>query len=63
MNPIKVLIEERTFGKEFSLLSFCDVKNIKHMPIVQDYKDLDKNKIIKTGGMGSVFYLIIVFRF
>ncbi len=54
LNPIKVLIEERKFGKEFSLLSFCDGENIQHMPIVQDYKDLDKDKIIKTGGMGSV---------
>ena len=54
LNPIKILIEERKFGSEFSLLSFCDGVNIKHMPIVQDYKDLKKGSTIKTGGMGSI---------
>ena len=54
MHPYRFVIEERLFGEEFSLLSFCDGKHIKHMPLIQDYKDLDKNNTIKTGGMGCI---------
>lgn len=48
------VIEEKIFGEEFSLMSFCDGKNLSHMPAVQDHKrayegDLGPN----TGGMGS----------
>ena len=48
------VIEEKIFGEEFSLMSFCDGKNLSHMPVVQDHKrayegDLGPN----TGGMGS----------
>ena len=50
----KCILEERLCGPEFSLLSFCDGKNIKHMPLVQDYKDLGDYNTIKTGGMGSI---------
>ena len=50
----KFLVEEKLIGEEFSLLSFCDGKNISHMPPVQDYKDLGPNSKTKTGGMGSV---------
>ncbi|MFL2997689.1 MAG: phosphoribosylamine--glycine ligase, partial [Candidatus Neomarinimicrobiota bacterium] len=32
------LIEEKFIGEEFSLMSFCDGTNIKHMPAVQDHK-------------------------
>jgi phosphoribosylamine--glycine ligase len=48
------VIEERIFGEEFSLMSFCDGKKLAHMPAVQDHKrayegDAGPN----TGGMGS----------
>ena len=48
------IIEEKFMGEEFSLMSFCDGENLKHMPVVQDHKrayegDLGPN----TGGMGT----------
>jgi len=48
------VIEEKIFGEEFSLMSFCDGRNLEHMPAVQDHKrayegDTGPN----TGGMGS----------
>ena len=48
------VIEEKFIGEEFSLMSFCDGTNIKHMPAIQDHKrayegDLGPN----TGGMGT----------
>jgi len=48
------VIEEKIFGEEFSLMSFCDGDKLVHMPAVQDHKrayegDLGPN----TGGMGS----------
>ena len=53
-NNDSILIEEKLIGEEFVLMSFCDGKNIKHMPVSKDYKDLGKNNEIKTGGMGSI---------
>lgn len=49
-----VIIEEKLYGEEFSLQSFCDGKTLKHMIPVQDHKrawvgDRGPN----TGGMGS----------
>ena len=48
------VIEEKFIGEEFSLMSFCDGKTLKHMPVVQDHKrayegDTGPN----TGGMGT----------
>jgi len=53
-NNGEFVIEEKFIGEEFSLMSFCDGTNIKHMPIVQDHKrayegDTGPN----TGGMGT----------
>ena len=49
------LVEEKLVGKEFSLLSFSDGKDLLHMQCVRDFKkayegDLGPN----TGGMGTI---------
>lgn len=49
-----VLLEEYLEGEEFILLSFCDGKNIKHCPIVKDFKKLSKDSNINTGSMGCI---------
>jgi fusion protein PurCD len=53
-NGSNFVIEEKFVGEEFSLMSFCDGDNLKHMPAVQDHKrayegDTGPN----TGGMGT----------
>ena len=50
----RFVIEEKFIGEEFSLMSFCDGNELKHMPAVQDHKrayegDTGPN----TGGMGT----------
>ncbi len=52
-----VLFEEKLFGEEFSLISVCDGKTLKHFPLVKDNKRAyvdDKGP--NTGGMGSVSF-------
>lgn len=49
-----VVVEERLYGREASLLAFTDGRDIRVMPVARDYKrvydgDLGPN----TGGMGS----------
>lgn len=49
-----VVVEEKLVGEEFSLMSFCDGKTIKHMIPVQDHKRAHENDTgPNTGGMGS----------
>ena len=50
----KCLIEEKLYGEEFVLMSFCDGKNIKHMPVVRDFKKIKLGSDINTGSMGCI---------
>ena len=50
----KCLIEEKLYGKEFVLMSFCDGINIKHMPIVLDFKKIRLGSDVNTGSMGCI---------
>lgn len=47
------IIEEKLYGDEFSLMSFCDGNILKHMPPVQDFKRAYENGP-NTGGMGTI---------
>ena len=49
-----ILVEEKLDGEEFSLQSFSDGVDVKHMPIVQDHKRVGVGDTgPNTGGMGS----------
>ncbi len=51
----KIVLEERLYGKEISLLSFWDGKNLASFPPAADYKRLKDNNIgPNTGGMGAI---------
>jgi phosphoribosylamine--glycine ligase len=48
------VVEEMVEGEEFSLMSFCDGKTLRHMPAVQDHKRAyEGDKGPNTGGMGT----------
>lgn len=49
-----VVLEERLFGKEFSLLTICSGERFFSLPVAQDYKRAhDGDRGPNTGGMGS----------
>ena len=50
----KCLIEEKLYGEEFVLMSFCDGTNIKHMPIVKDFKKIKLGSDVNTGSIGCI---------
>ena len=51
----EVIVEERIFGEEVSILGFCNGKNITLMPQSKDYKKIyEGEKGPNTGGMGAV---------
>jgi phosphoribosylamine--glycine ligase len=48
------VVEEKVEGEEFSLMSFCDGRTLRHMPAVQDHKRAyEGDKGPNTGGMGT----------
>lgn len=51
---LKVVIEEKLIGQEFSLMSLSDGEHLLHLPAVQDHKRAFVNdEGPNTGGMGS----------
>lgn len=49
-----IIVEERLYGKEFSLLSLCTDKGFLSLPLAQDYKRIGTGDTgLNTGGMGS----------
>ena len=50
----KILLEERLFGEEFTLMCFVDGKTLVAMPLIQDHKRAyNGDKGPNTGGMGA----------
>lgn len=51
----KIVLEECLFGREVSLIAFCDGENFALMPPVRDHKRIGEGDTgANTGGMGTV---------
>jgi len=49
-----LVVEQKLYGVEVSVIGFCNGKDVYLMPQSQDYKKIgDGNKGLNTGGMGS----------
>lgn len=49
-----IIVEERLYGKEFSMLSLCTDRGFLSLPLAQDYKRAGNGDTgLNTGGMGS----------
>ena len=49
----KIIIEERIYGTEVSVMAFCNGKTLELMPQIMDYKQVYKGGK-NTGGMGAI---------
>lgn len=55
-NNHTVLIEEKLEGDEFTLMSYSDGTYFSHMPVITDFKQLEKENSPNTGSMGCISY-------
>jgi phosphoribosylamine--glycine ligase / phosphoribosylformylglycinamidine cyclo-ligase len=49
-----LLVEEKLYGEEYVIMSFVDGDNIKHMPVVKDFKKIELGSDVNTGSMGCL---------
>jgi phosphoribosylamine--glycine ligase/phosphoribosylaminoimidazole synthetase len=50
-----VVVEERLYGQEVSVMAFCNGHDLELMPQIKDYKRInDNNEGKNTGGMGAI---------
>jgi phosphoribosylamine--glycine ligase/phosphoribosylaminoimidazole synthetase len=53
----RVVIEEKVYGDEFSLMTLTDSETFVHFPLIKDFKRAyNRDKGPNTGGMGCVSY-------
>ena len=55
-----LLLEDKLEGEEFILLSFCDGKNIKHMPLVKDFKRVKNNSDLTINKMDMMIKINLI---